>query len=87
VRCKAAPPAPVWPTRSAGGTLRHEKSGFQFALLDERAQFHNDWEWYKQAALRALTRYMDSPSYLRILAEWKGIEFRVPETSAPRIQR
>ena len=43
-----------------------EKHGFKFALLDERSQFHTDWEWYKQAAVEALARYKDSPSYLRI---------------------
>ncbi len=43
-----------------------EKHEFKIALLDERAQYHNDWEWYKRAAVAALARYKDSPSYLRI---------------------
>lgn len=43
-----------------------EKHGFKFALFDERAQFHSDWEWYKEAAVQALTRYKHSASYLRI---------------------
>ncbi|TWU39632.1 hypothetical protein Poly41_24870 [Novipirellula artificiosorum] len=43
-----------------------EKHSFKFALLDERSQFHSDWEWYKQAAVETLTRYKDSPAYLRI---------------------
>ncbi len=43
-----------------------EKHGLKIALLDERAQYHNDWGWYKEAATEALTRYKDSPSYLRI---------------------
>ena len=43
-----------------------EKQGFKIALLDERSQFHTDWEWYKQAAVEALARYKDSASYLRI---------------------
>jgi len=43
-----------------------EKHGFKFALLDERSQFHSDWQWYKQAAVQALARYKDSASYLRI---------------------
>ena len=43
-----------------------EKHDFKFALLDERAQYHNDWQWYKDAAVQALTRYKDSPSYLQI---------------------
>jgi len=43
-----------------------EKHGLKFALLDERAQFHNDWQWYKDAATKALARYKDSSSYLTI---------------------
>lgn len=43
-----------------------EKHGFKMALLDERAQYHNDWEWYKNAAVQALARYKDSAAYLRI---------------------
>ena len=43
-----------------------EKLGFKFALLDERAQYHNDWPWYKDAAVEALTRYKDSSAYLKI---------------------
>ena len=43
-----------------------EKHGFKFALFDERAQFHSDWNWYKEAAVQALNRYKNSASYLRI---------------------
>jgi hypothetical protein len=43
-----------------------EKHGFKIAILDERAQYHNDWDWYKEAVVRTLTRYKDSTSYLRI---------------------
>ena len=43
-----------------------EKRGFKFALLDERSQYHNDFEWYKEAVVRSLTRYKDSPAYLRV---------------------
>ncbi|HYW80200.1 MAG TPA: glycoside hydrolase family 99-like domain-containing protein [Thermoguttaceae bacterium] len=43
-----------------------EKHGFKFAILDERAQYHNDWDWYKDATVRTLARYKDSDSYLRI---------------------
>ena len=43
-----------------------KKHGFKVALLDERAQFHNDFQWYKEAVVRALTRYKDRPIYLRI---------------------
>ncbi|MBT3379017.1 MAG: hypothetical protein HN742_11850 [Lentisphaerae bacterium] len=43
-----------------------EKHGLKIALLDERTQYHNDWEWYKKAAVEALTRYIGSPAYLRI---------------------
>ena len=43
-----------------------EKRNFRFALLDERAQFHEDFEWYQDAVTTALTKYKDHPSYLRI---------------------
>jgi hypothetical protein len=43
-----------------------EKCRFKIALLDERSQFHNDFEWYKQAVVSALSRFKDSSAYLRI---------------------
>lgn len=43
-----------------------EKHGFRFALLDERAQFHNDEEEYRAMLARALRRYKDNPVYLRL---------------------
>jgi len=43
-----------------------EKLGFKFALLDERAQFHNKLDDYKVMLTRALRRYKDSPVYLKL---------------------
>lgn len=43
-----------------------QKHGFKIALFDERAQYHNDWDWYKNAAVQALAKYKDSPCYLKI---------------------
>ena len=43
-----------------------DKLGFKFALLDERAQFHQKFEDYKVMLARALKRYKDHPAYLRI---------------------
>ena len=43
-----------------------ERQGFPFALLDERAQFHNDEAQYRAMLTRALRRYKDSPVYLRL---------------------
>jgi hypothetical protein len=43
-----------------------EKHDFRFALLDERAQFHEDFVWYREAVTSALKKYKDNPSYLRI---------------------
>lgn len=42
------------------------KRGFKVALLDERAQFHNDLKQYQAMLTRALRKYKDSPAYLRI---------------------
>lgn len=42
------------------------KHGFKFALLDERAQFHQKFEDYQVMLARALKRYKDHPAYLRI---------------------
>jgi hypothetical protein len=42
------------------------KHGFKFALLDERAQFHQKFEDYQVMLARALKRYKDNPAYLRI---------------------
>ena len=42
------------------------KHGFKFALLDERAQFHQKLEDYQVMLARALKRYIDNPAYLRI---------------------
>jgi hypothetical protein len=43
-----------------------EEKGFKIALLDERAQFHNDFEWYKRSVVDALSRFIDKPVYLYI---------------------
>jgi hypothetical protein len=43
-----------------------EKYQFKFAILDERAQFHSDFAWYREAVSKALEKYMGSPAYLRI---------------------
>jgi len=43
-----------------------EKHNFKLALLDERAQFHNDFEWYKKSLTTALKRFKDRPCYLQI---------------------
>jgi Glycosyl hydrolase family 99 len=43
-----------------------QKHGFKFALLDERAQFHQKLEDYQAMLTRALRRYKDNPAYLRI---------------------
>ena len=42
------------------------KLGFKFALLDERAQFHQNLAEYQAMLARGLKRYKDHPSYLRI---------------------
>lgn len=42
------------------------KHGFKFALLDERAQFHQKLEDYQAMLARSLKRYKDLPCYLRI---------------------
>jgi hypothetical protein len=42
------------------------KHGFKFALLDERAQFHQKFEDYQVMLARALKRYKDHPAYLRL---------------------
>jgi hypothetical protein len=43
-----------------------EKLGFQFAMFDERAQFHNKQDDYAAMLTRALRRYKDSPVYLKL---------------------
>jgi hypothetical protein len=43
-----------------------EKHGFKFALLDERAQFHNMLDEYKVMLTRALRRHKDNPAYLKL---------------------
>ena len=43
-----------------------EKHGFKFALLDERAQFHQKLADYQAMLAGALKRYIGLPSYLRI---------------------
>jgi hypothetical protein len=43
-----------------------QKHGFKFALLDERAQFHQKFEDYQVMLARGLKRYKDLPSYLVI---------------------
>lgn len=42
------------------------KRGFKFALLDERAQFHDTLENYQAMLVRSLRRYKDHPAYLRL---------------------
>lgn len=42
------------------------RRGFKVALLDERAQYHNDFEWYKAAVVRSLAKYKNNPAYLRL---------------------
>lgn len=42
------------------------KYDFKLALLDERSQFHNDFEWYKNSLTEALLRFKDHPCYLHI---------------------
>jgi len=43
-----------------------KKHDFKFALLDERAQFHQTLEEYQAMLTRSLKRYKDHPCYLRI---------------------
>lgn len=43
-----------------------ERTGFKLALLDELAQFHHDDGAYAHGLAAALTRFKDSPAYLRI---------------------
>ncbi len=50
----------------AGIIAAAKKHNFKFALLDERAQFHSDFEWYKQALVKNLNRYKSHPCYLKI---------------------
>lgn len=42
------------------------KHDFKFALLDERAQFHQNLQEYQAMLARGLKRYKDDPAYLRI---------------------
>lgn len=42
------------------------EEGFRVALLDETAQFRNNWEEVKEWAVTYLNRYKDHPGYLRI---------------------
>ncbi|MFT5127056.1 MAG: glycoprotein endo-alpha-1,2-mannosidase [Rhodothermales bacterium] len=60
-----------------------EGLGFKFALLDERAQFHNDWPRYKASALAALKRYKDSPAYLKI--DGKPVYYLYQVAAAPTL--
>jgi len=43
-----------------------ERLGFKVAMLDERAQFHNDLEWYQQSVATYLAKYKDRDTYLKI---------------------
>ncbi len=43
-----------------------QKHGFKFALLDERAQFHQKLEQYQVMLEHALSRYKNHPCYLHI---------------------
>ena len=43
-----------------------ERQGFKVAMLDERAQFHNDLEVYRESVVRYLTKYKDRDAYLKI---------------------
>ena len=50
-----------------GGILAAaEQCNFKVALLDERAQFHSDFTWYKDSLTRAVSRFHHSAAYLRI---------------------
>lgn len=57
------------------------KHGFKFALLDERAQFHQKFEDYQAMLTRGLKRYKDHPAYLRI--EGKPVVYLYQVASAP----
>jgi hypothetical protein len=43
-----------------------EELGFKVALLDERAQFHQNLSQYQAMLTGALRRFKDSPAYLRL---------------------
>jgi len=43
-----------------------ERLGFKVAMLDERAQFHNDLDWYRDSVVAYLTKYKDREAYLTI---------------------
>ncbi|MFM2170912.1 MAG: hypothetical protein RI957_1141 [Verrucomicrobiota bacterium] len=57
------------------------KLGFKFALLDERAQFHQNPKEYRDMLTRALMRYKDHPSYLHI--EEKPVVYLYQVAAAP----
>ena len=58
-----------------------EKIGFKFALLDERAQFHQKPDEYRTMLARSLKRYKDHPCYLRI--EGKPVVYLYQVAAAP----
>jgi len=56
-----------WDENFEKGILKAaEKQGFKLAFLDERAQFHDTLDNYQRMLVRALTKYKDSPAYLRL---------------------
>lgn len=56
-----------WDEAWEQGILRAaERRGFKIALLDERAQFHHDFDRYRERLTVALGRFKDSPAYLHI---------------------
>jgi hypothetical protein len=50
----------------AGILAAAEEGGFKFALLDERAQYHDSLSQYQAMLARALRQYKDKPVYLRL---------------------
>lgn len=43
-----------------------QRRNFKIAFFDERAQYHNDWNWYKNSVVEVLSKYKDKDFYLRI---------------------
>ena len=60
-----------------------EKGGFKIALLDERAQYHQDWEWNKDSVVENLNKYGKGPAYLKI--DGKPVYYLYQVASAPTL--